>query len=70
MSYLSKDDYLNVNFEDDFYFKSYISYLKDISIYKSNIDISSNDKIITLYTCSYEFKNAHTIVNAKLISVK
>ena len=67
---LSKDDYLKVSFEDDSDFQDYINYLTDKSIYKSNIDVSSNDKIITLYTCSYEFDNARTIVSGKLISVK
>ena len=67
---LSKDDYLDVSFNDDSDFESYINYLTNRSMYKSNIDVSSNDKIITLYTCSYEFDNARTIVSGKLISVK
>jgi len=67
---LSKDDYLKVSFEDNSDYENYINYLTDRSIYKTDIDIDSNDKIITLYTCSYEFNNARTIVSGKLISVK
>ena len=35
-----------------------------------SVEYGENDKILTLYTCSYEFKNARTIVHAKLISTK
>ena len=67
---LNNDDYLKVHFEDDKSHKNYLDYIKNRSLYKKDINLSTNDKILTLYTCSYEFKNARTIVHAKLISTK
>ena len=67
---LNNDDYLKVHFEDDKSHKNYLDYIKNRSLYKKDINLNTNDKILTLYTCSYEFKNARTIVHAKLISTK
>ena len=67
---LNNDDYLKVHFEDDKSHKNYLDYIKNRSLYKKDINLSTNDKILTLYTCSYEFENARTIVHAKLISTK
>ena len=48
---------------------SYTDLLKSKSLYKTNNpNITSNKKILTLITCSYEFDDARTIVHANLIS--
>ena len=62
------EDYLKVDFENDEDYQSYINYITNRSMHKSDLQVSKEDKIITLYTCSYEFKDARTIVHAKLIS--
>ncbi|MDB8545827.1 class B sortase [Turicibacter sanguinis] len=64
----NNEDYLKVDFEDEQDKKKYLSYIKNRSLYKKDIGLNSNDNIITLYTCSYEFENARTIVHGKLIS--
>ena len=61
-------DYLKVDFENDDDYQSYINYITNRSMHKSDLQVNKEDKIITLYTCSYEFKDARTIVHAKLIS--
>ncbi len=65
---LNNEDYLKVDFKDENDYKKYLNYIKDKSLYKKDIDLNSNDNIITLYTCSYEFKDARTIIHGKLIS--
>ena len=67
---LNDGDYLKVNFEDEEDKKEYLNYIKSRSLYKKDIELNSSDNIITLYTCSYEFDNARTIVHGKLISKK
>lgn len=64
----NNEDYLKVEFEDEQDKKDYLTYIKERSLYKKDIDFNCNDSIITLYTCSDEFKNARTIVHGKLIS--
>lgn len=64
---LNNEDYLKVNFDSDDEFKDYLNYITEKSMYKSNTSIDIYDKVLTLYTCSYEFEDARTIVHAKLI---
>lgn len=66
----SKYDYLITNFNNPNEFKNYINNKKNKSLFKSNIKVNSNDKIITLSTCSYEFDDARTVVHAKLLNNK
>lgn len=47
-------------------YNTYIKNLKDKSMYSKNINFQDNNDIITLYTCSYEFDGARTIVCAIL----
>jgi sortase B len=61
-------DYLIPNFSNSESFNKYISDIKNKSLFKSNLNLNENDHIITLSTCSYEFKDARTVVHAKLIN--
>ncbi|MCC0685551.1 class B sortase [Clostridioides sp. ZZV14-6345] len=63
-------DYLNIHFNSNDEFEDYLNYITEKSVHKSDIKVDISDKIITLYTCNYEFKDARTIVHAKLISKK
>ena len=60
---LSKDN-LKISFDDDEDYQDYIDYLKDRSLFDSDIEVNSDDRIITLYTCSYEFEGARTLAHA------
>lgn len=53
ITFATADDFLN-----------YVAGVRGKSIYNRDIDISENDKLITLVTCSYEFTDARTIVVA------
>ncbi|MCM0647301.1 class B sortase [Clostridium swellfunianum] len=50
--------------------KEYTNFLKSIkskSIYSTNVQVSANDSILTLSTCSYEFEDARLVVQARLV---
>lgn len=49
---------------------SYIATAKERSLYKKDLSLSSNDKILSLVTCSYEKNDVRTIVHAKLMNVE
>ncbi|MBQ8999061.1 MAG: class B sortase [Clostridium sp.] len=59
-------DYLKVSFNDELY-SEYLQEAVNKSMYKSNIDVNTDDKIITFSTCSYDFKDARLVVHAKLV---
>ena len=63
-------DFLKFYFDSYDEYEDYLNYIKSKSLFKSNVDVSTDDSIISLYTCSYEFDGARTIVNGKLISVE
>lgn len=65
--YEPNDDYFKVYFNDS---KEYAEYLDKIilkSIYNTGVDVRSEDKILTLMTCSYESKDLRLVIHAKII---
>lgn len=63
-------DYLMTSFKDKKTYAGYIKAIKDRSLFSSEISVSTDDRILTLSTCSYESANARTVVHAKMISAK
>ncbi len=61
-------NYIKTNFDDRAQYKEFLNSIKNKSIYKSDIDVNENDKIITLSTCSYEFNDARMVVHGKLLN--
>lgn len=57
--------------ETNFIFKKdFLDYVKlstEKSLHKSSMVVNEGDKILTLVTCSYEYKEARTIIVAKLL---
>ncbi|WP_338597513.1 class B sortase [Clostridium baratii] len=67
-SYISnaKDIDLKTNFENDDEYLKYIDDIKKRSIFHRDMNIKSNDRIITLSTCSYEKDDARMIIYGRL----
>lgn len=63
-------NYLITDFANEQEFNTYIDVIKSKSMFKKEISINSDDRILTLSTCSYEFRNARMVVHAKLIPEK
>ena len=66
----ASENFVEVSFDSDEEYIDYLNRIKSKSLFKSDIEVSNKDKIVTLYTCSYEFDGARTVVNGKLISVE
>ena len=66
----ASENFVEVSFDSDEDYIDYLNRIKSKSLFKSDIEVSHKDKIVTLYTCSYEFDGARTVVNGKLISVE
>lgn len=63
----ANDNYIKTNFDDKTQYKEFLEKIKNKSIYKPDIDVTEDDKIITLSTCSYEFDDARMVVHGKLL---
>lgn len=60
---------IRFHFKDGRDFQDYVDSLKAASSFMSDTTISASDRIVTLCTCSYEFKNARYALFGKLTPV-
>ncbi|CUP97794.1 class B sortase [Clostridium baratii] len=67
-SYISnaKDIDLKTNFENEEEYLKYIDDIRKKSIFHREMDVKSDDRIITLSTCSYEKDDFRMIIHSKL----
>ena len=63
----ANDPYIRTDFEDANQYSQFLNTITNKSLYKSDITVNENDRILTLSTCSYEFKNARLAIHAKLV---
>ena len=56
-----------LTFKDDESFDSYIAKIKSRSFFKSDVEVSASDKLISLCTCAYDFTNARLVIVGKLV---
>ncbi len=56
-------------FKDDEDYLNYIDSLIKHSTFTSDVKISSNDRIVSLVTCSYEYNNARFALYGKLVEI-
>jgi len=61
------DPFIQFDFKDDMDFMTYITYLKVISTFESPVEVSTEDQLITLSTCTEEFDNARYVLYGRLV---
>jgi sortase B len=62
----SKSDFYNYAFPDQASIEAQLQMIRQYAKQYRDIGVSTKDKFIALSTCSYEYKNARTLVIAKL----
>lgn len=65
--YRSGDDTLQIAFNNDEEYARYLDMIISRSIYKTGVDVTTDDRILTLITCSYEYNNARLVIHAKRV---
>jgi len=55
-------DHPPFHFADDDEFMKYIENLYKVSIFESGIEVTANDRIVSLVTCAYDFNEARLII--------
>lgn len=65
--FVAKSDfnYRQTKFESSNEYLKFLSTIKKKSLVPTNVELSANDQILTLSTCSYEFDNARFVVVAR-----
>lgn len=57
---------ITMDFTDDAEFQQFLDDIRKRSIYPMPFEVTTDDQIMTMVTCSYEFDGARTIVQARL----
>lgn len=64
----STEEHMNINYKSDSEWLKHFNRLKNRSIYKTNIELNENDKVLVLQTCLFgKYKGKLMVVVAKLI---
>jgi len=56
-----------MNFRDDDEFRDYINDIRRRSFFRSEVEVSLDDRIVSLCTCSTDYTNARLIIVGKLV---
>ena len=59
--------YIDVNFDTVTEYATFLNSLKEKSMYNTNVDVDSNDTILTLSTCDYSVEDGRFVIQAKLV---
>jgi len=58
-----------ISFKDDAAFERHISDIKQRSFFKTDIEVTAEDRIVSLATCAYDYINARWIIVGKLVEI-
>lgn len=61
--------YLDVNFKSDEDFLALVNKMKSLSLYDTGIEVTAEDRILTLSTCTNITETSRYVLNAKLVEV-
>lgn len=56
-------------FTDESVYAAYLNQVKAWSLIETDVDVTDEDRIVTLSTCTYEYENARFVVQAKLVPI-
>lgn len=62
-------DTYTIGFTDDAAYQAFLEKMKSQSDFSSNVEVGTEDKIVTLSTCSYEYYDARYVVQGKLVPI-
>jgi len=55
-------DHPPLEFEDDDEFMNYIEHIRSVSVFNSDVEVTADDRIVSLVTCTYDFSDARLII--------
>jgi len=56
-----------IRFRDDESFEEYIASIRRRSEFRSDVEVTAQDRIVSLCTCQYDFDNARLVIVGKLV---
>jgi len=65
--YSPEDQFFEYEFEDEQQYTAYLDKIMKKSRYDTDVEVTENDQLLTLVTCTYEVTDARFIIHAKRI---
>ena len=62
-------DHPPMHFGSDAEFLTYVNHLKSISVFRSDVEVTASDRIVSLVTCTYDFNDARLIIVGILLEL-
>jgi len=59
--------YIQTSFADDAEWLAFLNTIHGKSMFSTDVQLSADDVVLTLSTCSYEFDNARFVIHARLV---
>jgi sortase B len=59
--------FIDTAFKDDADWLSFLHTIQDKSLFPTNAELSADDVVLTLCTCTYEFDDARFVIHARLV---
>jgi len=66
----AESDSYTIGFADDTAYMNFLNKLCSQSNFKSSVELSAADRIITLSTCTYEYDDARYVLHGKLVPIE
>ena len=63
-------DSYTIGFADDVQYMNWINKLLSQSNFDSGVEVTAEDRVITLSTCTYEFEDARYVLHGKLVPLE
>ncbi|MGI6536892.1 MAG: class B sortase [Caldicoprobacterales bacterium] len=60
-------NYIQTSFASDEEYIAFLNTIKEKSMFESSVELSEDDQILTLSTCTYEYDNARFVVHARRV---
>ncbi len=65
----ASSDVYTIGFTSDEYFAQHVEKMRSMSNFRSGVEVSPEDRIVTLSTCSYVYDDARYVVIGKLVPI-